>query len=101
MVSMDQLNASFGHKERANSVMSVTNTLVEGSLSYFAPLHYIYIFTQVTHVICSWLVSCGHVMDVTSSVVFFPSFFLMILMTHTQNALISIKIGWFELHLTC
>ncbi|KAF5906749.1 sodium channel protein type 8 subunit alpha-like isoform X1, partial [Clarias magur] len=29
MVSMDQLNASFGHKERANSVMSVTNTLVE------------------------------------------------------------------------
>lgn len=31
MVSMDQLNASFGRKERANSVMSViTNTLVEG-----------------------------------------------------------------------
>ncbi|XP_049318980.1 sodium channel, voltage gated, type VIII, alpha subunit a isoform X1 [Astyanax mexicanus] len=30
MVSMDQLNASFGRKERANSVMSViTNTLVE------------------------------------------------------------------------
>ncbi|XP_062870948.1 sodium channel, voltage gated, type VIII, alpha subunit a isoform X2 [Trichomycterus rosablanca] len=29
MVSMDQLNASFSHKERANSVMSVTNTLVE------------------------------------------------------------------------
>uniref|UniRef100_A0A4W6EJD7 Sodium channel protein n=1 Tax=Lates calcarifer TaxID=8187 RepID=A0A4W6EJD7_LATCA len=29
MVSVDQLNTSFGRKERANSVMSVTNTLVE------------------------------------------------------------------------
>lgn len=32
MVSVDQLNTSFGRKERANSVMSViTNTLVEGT----------------------------------------------------------------------
>eukprot|EP00063_Salmo_salar_P096228 XP_014071063.1 PREDICTED: sodium channel protein type 8 subunit alpha-like [Salmo salar] len=34
MVSMDQLNTSFGRKERANSVMSViTNTLAEGTAS--------------------------------------------------------------------
>lgn len=32
MVSVDQLNTSYGRKERANSVMSViTNTLVEGT----------------------------------------------------------------------
>lgn len=31
MVSIEQLNTSFGRKERANSVMSaLTNTLVEG-----------------------------------------------------------------------
>ncbi|XP_066564744.1 sodium channel, voltage gated, type VIII, alpha subunit b isoform X1 [Amia ocellicauda] len=35
MVSVDQLNTSFGRKDRANSVMSViTNTLVEGTHSF-------------------------------------------------------------------
>lgn len=35
MVSVDQLNTSFGRKERANSVMSViTNTLVEGTATF-------------------------------------------------------------------
>lgn len=60
MVSMDQLNASFGHKERANSVMSVTNTLVEGRLSHFVFLHCIhskstihseYMYFQKMHII--------------------------------------------------
>lgn len=35
MVSVDQLNTSYGRKERANSVMSViTNTLVEGTATF-------------------------------------------------------------------
>lgn len=35
MVSVDQLNTSFGRKERANSVMSViTNTLAEGTATF-------------------------------------------------------------------
>lgn len=35
LVSMDQLNASYGRKDRTNSIMTViTNTLVEGTCSY-------------------------------------------------------------------
>lgn len=45
MVSVDQLNTSFGQKERANSVMSViTNTLVEGTATltqlFYLLFHY-------------------------------------------------------------
>lgn len=74
MVSMDQLNASFGHKERANSVMSVTNTLVEGSLSYFVCSLALHSHVQVTHVIYSFsfaFVLC--VLDVTCPV-FYPQY---------------------------
>lgn len=35
LVSMDQLNASYGRKDRTNSIMTViTNTLVEGMCEF-------------------------------------------------------------------
>lgn len=47
MVSVDQLNTSFGRKERANSVMTViTNTLVEGSVP---PTSLICLFSLHSH----------------------------------------------------
>lgn len=45
MVSVDQLNTSFGRKERANSVMSaITNTLVEGTAT----------LTQLFNLLCHY-----------------------------------------------
>lgn len=52
MVSVDQLNTSFGRKERANSVMSViTNTLVEGTATFTQ------LFNLLFHYYLTWI-SC-------------------------------------------
>lgn len=58
MVSVDQLNTSFGRKERANSVMSViTNTLVEGIASFTQLFNLIFFFYSLTRAaLIGWLV---------------------------------------------
>lgn len=56
MVSVDQLNTSFGRKERANSVMSViTNTLVEGTATFTQLFNLL--FNLLFHYYLTWI-SC-------------------------------------------
>lgn len=54
MVSVDQLNTSFGRKERANSVMTViTNTLVEGTSAFTEFFLYLNTFFNPVILCCS------------------------------------------------
>lgn len=76
MVSVDQLNTSFGRKERANSVMSViTNTLVEGTATFTQ------LFNLLFHYYLTWI-SCLsalhiqqfqiHTMHTVFSIILYP-----------------------------
>lgn len=57
MVSVDQLNTSFGRKERANSVMSViTNTLVEGTATLTQLFNLLSHYSLTRAALIGWLV---------------------------------------------